>query len=401
MDGNKIFFPALAIGVIFFSFCSVQYAYAFGPGEDISSYASVTSAGVVTLDPLLLAEAIFTVTGWTDPGFSSQCLNKTNNFHIPFSISACNLPAQQYRLDVSTTNTATYPSGQLGEIFIYRGSGGSYVLGNAEATRFITYTPEIGTSTPYATSTTFAFGATGYIDPDDWNGTATVRIRYSQKTGQGIRGNGYLLDQGEFIFPISAPGMFSVSTTSSVQHTGAYITYFAIEQPRLYLFTNTLVSSIGNFIVVEADLNEVLITQILSETTGIGSGVIPVVSDATSTLNLGSAYGIADIILQKFPVNWVIDFAAVLTQLSTQTSTTTIPDVKINFGGLHTLQSIPTTTPLNVEFTFFSAATLVQVSGYTWAITMRWLISASLWIGLAYYAWNRAATLFVGPMNTL
>ena len=86
-------------------------------------------------------------------------------------------------------------------------------------TRIDTVTPADATTT--ATSTTFTFGATGYINSSDYVDGMQIRIVYSQPTESIVPGAAAASLQYIY-FPISAPGAFTVSTTTPLLSVGDY-----------------------------------------------------------------------------------------------------------------------------------------------------------------------------------
>lgn len=275
------------------------------------------------------------------------------------------------------------------------------------STHFISFIPEIGSTTPYATSTAFTFGAVGYLNDSDLASSTELHIRYRQLTGMGVRGNSSFAEVGDLYIPITAGGDFDLSTTTPVLSSGVFAGYYAIENAcysffGINFFTCTKVSAIGNFIVDEASTIEVEASQNVLNSSGIGSQVVPYVTDenSTSTLyNLGSAFNLIDILTSKFPINWVYQYASVLAGLASSTATTTIPSVDLDFSGLRELQNIPTTTPISTKFTLFSAATLDEVAAISGVASMRTFVGWTLWLGLMGFAWRRVNTLFAKPRS--
>lgn len=118
-------------------------------------------------------------------------------------------------------------------------------------------------------------------------------------------------------------------------------------------------------------------------------------SQASSTiLGLGGFFSVKDLLLSKFPFNWIADSAAILESLASSTATTTIPTVAVDYSGLSLLQNIPTTTPQNLNFTFFSAATFDQVAEIDGIELMRTFLSWTLWIALIFFAWREGTRIF-------
>jgi len=148
-------------------------------------------------------------------------------------------------------------------------------------TRFDSLAPQMGTTTPVATSTAFLFNAIGYVSTADISSSTEVYMRWRQQTGMGQRGNGNLSQYGEFTFPITASGAFDVSTTTSVQNTGVYAAYWEIRNCSFSLFGyclwhSSLKSVVRNFVVGEATQTEISAVENLLDTnlgniTGVGN----------------------------------------------------------------------------------------------------------------------------------
>jgi len=272
------------------------------------------------------------------------------------------------------------------------------------STQFTSYTPTLGEVTPIATSTTFTFGATGYILTTDFFEDDTVLyIRYKQSTGMCLRGNSCIGTSGEIEIPISSSGLFNLSDSSSeVLNTGVYNVYYAIRVPRYQvlgygILTKTLIDSIGTFIVGEATDTEIQENQLLMNNSGFLSDAtfIPTEETATSTLlGLTNAFGIRDAILQKFPFNWFIESSDIFLSMEDSTTTTEYSDVTIDYSSLHFLNQIATTSTVNAQVTFFASTTFDDVGDLAGIQLMRTLVSWTLWIGLLGYAWRATAGMF-------
>lgn len=275
------------------------------------------------------------------------------------------------------------------------------------STRFTSYTPVLGTTTPIATSTTFTIGVTGYINPSDFvTGSTRVYYRYHQSTGQGKRGNSIFGTSGSGYFYATSSGAFSFSTTTDIENSGVYNIYWDIDNPYSIFGIQlssayVLTSTIGTFIAGVADATEIAANQLLIETTGGGLVTNTVPTDATSSslFSMSNGFNLVPIIMGKFPFNWVTTYAGVLEGLSSSTATTTIPDVSVNYGGLKELQAIPTTTPMNLTFVFFGSTTFNQVSQISGIQSARTLLGWTLWIGLIMYVWRRATSVYYRVMQ--
>lgn len=117
------------------------------------------------------------------------------------------------------------------------------VLGPSEdtTTRLVTVTP--AASSTIATSTTATFGATGYVNSNDFVSGMFVQIRYaSYSSMQSYAGASPDLFYTTLQFPISAAGTFSVSTTSPALTVGLYTMQSDI---RTTSWTNSLLNFFG------------------------------------------------------------------------------------------------------------------------------------------------------------
>jgi len=199
-----------------------SFAFAFGSGQDITSEMTVTASGTVTLSPALLGESIFTIMGWTDPGFDTNCFIKTTGFATPFSVTGCGAAGQQYRFDVTTTNTGTYPDGNLGSFYIFY-DGYAYYAGSVSTgqTRVIATVPYHEATS--ATSTTFVLGSTVYIDASDFVEGMYVEQKYAyyfelQQAAVACRDCLYTT----VTTPITHAGFSTTTATTSITRGGRY-----------------------------------------------------------------------------------------------------------------------------------------------------------------------------------
>lgn len=293
-------------------------------------------------------------------------------------------------------------------------------------TQFYSFTPAIGTSTPTATSTTFAIGTTGYLEPGDL--TDTTQINFTVGTDPFFGGPPMPYRSGAF--PLYASGAFATSTTISLTQVGDYPVRWWITNCTFQLFgicfnTNVLVSLSGDILVgngIGGGYGQVATSTAQDIKTFVyGTSVFGGTTLATSSLDassgtstvFSSSYGLVSVITNKFPFNWVVGYASVLSNLGASTgqlgSTTVdtshvitysgVPSVTMDFSSLKELQKIPTTTAQTLTVTLFSASTLNSVAAIPGIQTMRLFISWFLWIELLIYAWGAATTqIFQGPV---
>jgi len=115
--------------------------------------------------------------------------------------------------------------------------------------------------------------------------------------------------------------------------------------------------------------------------------------------NTSNALNLVNVVLGKFPFNWISGFATDLKSLATSTASTSFTAFTLDVGGSKLLQNIPTTTPLNTKFSIFSPSAFNQVAAIGAIQTMRTLVGFSLWLALAFLMWREGAGLFSKPRN--
>jgi len=119
------------------------------------------------------------------------------------------------------------------------------------------------------------------------------------------------------------------------------------------------------------------------------------VSGSTSTPDdLLQSFSIGDYIMQKFPFNWVTGIAAVIGVMQSQTSTTSLPTMSVNFGYLTTLNAFSTSTPINTTIDYMSTSTWTQLAAIPAIQTGRTLVSGMLWFGLVIFGVREARGVF-------
>jgi len=301
----------------------------------------------------------------------------------------------------------------------YCDSSGNTVIGPLNSTpppdtthtQFYSFTPILGTTTPVATSSALSVGVTGYISPADYTSDMQLQLQFGVNpnvVGPIFAANA--TPYTEFNTPVSAAGAFSTTTVVDASVASAYPVKWSLTKCGFSLFgfciSRSTVITNGGTLLTGLGLGTgegYTSTSTLQSVRGITS-VSVAANGATTTLDtsninatstvFASAYGIAGIILNKFPINWVVQYADVLSSLPTLTATTTIPAVTVDYGGLREIQNIPTTTPQNLSFTFFSASTFDTVGQMAGVQLARTLVGYTLWLGLIGFAWRRAKSLF-------
>jgi len=234
----------------------------------------------------------------------------------------------------------------LSEIIFYSGNLGTWYVDDLSdssavvpltTTQFVTYDPTLGTTTPIATSTSFSFGVTGYLDSTDLASSTEIYMRFRQQTGMGIRGNPVTSRYGEFTFPLTASGEFDVSTSTPILNTGVYAAYWEIRNCSFSLFGvcfwhDTLVSSIGNFVVGEATEQEIGSTEALLDTnlgniTGVGNTQFITSSTTTTFFDPGFIGSLKNSVMSKVPFVWVTQVVGAFNSISY--GTTTMPTLAL------------------------------------------------------------------------
>jgi len=272
-------------------------------------------------------------------------------------------------------------------------------------TYFSTFTPTLGVTTPVATSTSFTFGATGYVHELDYSSTTELYIRWRNTTPHS-----YTIDEFEtHEIPVTAAGAFSLSTTTPVLDYGAYVAYFAIRKPWLTIFGFTLtqeyiVDSIGTFVVgtttggYEPSIQEIAAAELVMDTNlGEAAADMVVTSDATASstvLALNGFLNFRQTLMNKFPINWTIDTVALLSALSTSTATTTLDEIEFDFGTMTTLEWVATTSVTDLQITFYDWDWIYTLSSLAGIQLLRQGGVWMLWVGLAFLAFKEAERMF-------
>jgi len=118
--------------------------------------------------------------------------------------------------------------------------------------------------------------------------------------------------------------------------------------------------------------------------------------NATTTIygQIQSGFAIIDVISTKFPFNWAIGFGQVLSDLDSRQATTSLPEMSVDFGFLHSLQAIATTTEQDWNVDFLPASTWQQVADFTPIKLARTMCVYILWISLVMFAVREAYSIF-------
>jgi len=268
------------------------------------------------------------------------------------------------------------------------------------STRFISFTPTLGSQTENATSTNFTIGVTGYLSTEDFNeGDVELQVMVRGVTDRTLSQN--LFGDGSWVYEIPSAGNFSWSTTTSILESGAYPVWFRLRRSRFPLIHiyKTYVEATGLFLVGSgSDVTQEQIdkaSDFVDTANFYGAVTYGESGDATSTiLGLGRAFSLRDAILGKFPINWVVESAVILQGLKERTSTTTFASISMDFSHLSTLQAVSTTTSQDWDIELFSPTIFGTIAAIPGIQTARTLEVWSLWIGLVFYAWKRGKGMF-------
>jgi len=291
----------------------------------------------------------------------------------------------------------------------------SITLGNEvtvapdDSTRFITFTPELGTDTLYATSTAFTFGATGYINDDDIEEGQYLYIKWTNVTGTELGGScpsAFGQDQGEIVLEIATTSNeFDVSTTTSITCWGAFTAFYALKNPGPTIFgytlwDNEIMNAFGQFEVgtttggyAPTDSQVGLVGQLVEG--GFTTGLLATESNASSTiLDLTGYLDLREIMASKFPINWAIFTIATVVSTTNNYSTSTRPaTTTIDFSSATTLQWA-TTTGANLNIPVFSWGwidTVAQISAWQ---TLMTLAIGVMYLTLGLLAFKEAQRMF-------
>jgi len=373
--------------------------------------------------------------GWTDTG--STCdLSTRSDQSLGYGRTTGSLTISSTVHGMTTSQVGTFPqaTGSGGTIngfnlaFDLCDASGCSPAGPApdtSATQFYSFTPTLGTTTVIATSSSMLFEATGYVVPQDWRSGDYVFLQFG--VNPNVAGPLFALSYAlspatyqEFEYPLSSSGAFTASTTIDASAAGVIPVYWSIKHCGWTLFgicfglSSTVVYSsflaLGTTTQAQYDATIPVVTATAGAlSTFSASSTLSVNTTATSTV-YAQAFGLTGVILGKFPFNWVVDYANVLSNLGSSTgqlgsttvdqshviSYTGVPTVSMDFRGLSLLNKpfASSTASTSLVITMFSATTLNQVAAIGGIQTMRLFISWFLWIELVMYAWRRATGLF-------
>lgn len=252
----------------------------------------------------------------------------------------------------------------------------------------------------------------------------TTGFYYYTFTGSddvGYYGQFYYDQVANVATPLSGIGIYALSPAVGSTTSSSLLSFLAQTDGIVYSGFNVTVTNLdtlSQFTYSTSTSGSVNFSQALSLGNGVYQGLIclnqnpgltsdPLCQNVTFTLNssglllsdpytnatssfsiMPNVFGLVSTLANKFPFNWMFETIDILDSLSTSTATTTIPTVEVDFGGLHTLQAIPTTTTATTTFVLFSADTLQEVSEFTAVQAMRTLLSYILWFSFMLFSYR-------------
>jgi len=285
--------------------------------------------------------------------------------------------------------------------------------------RFTLLVPDGGT-----VATTSDIGFTAYVAPADFATGTVAHVSLYQPEVAALSAN--LIDacnvfgngQCSIDFPITAAGTTTGTVSVTYNHNGTVRASWSLTSPTFWsslpliggaFSPNTIADAKTNYVVgfqSQADFGlngdgTATTTQPVRIDCLVAGGCTATTSTASLSVlsGLGSVFNMSNVVFNKFPINWVVEFASILNSLASSTATTTITNVDVDFGSMKTLQSIPTTTVQSLNISFFSSATLDEVAAIPAIGVMRTVISWGLWLELMWYAWRRAMGIFQKTQN--
>jgi len=283
------------------------------------------------------------------------------------------------------------------------------------STRFISFTPTLGVSTPNATSSAFSFGVTGYINDDDETDGQYMYMRWRNVShGQwGAAGGCSAANSwGEFEFSMSSTtNAFNLSTTTSIQCYGAYGIVWQLKRPAwslfgLTLWDETVIEAVSTFVVgtttggyVPSTEQIGMVDDILSS--GIAyEGYIPSDANASSTMfNLYQYLDLREQVASRFPISWGIYTVNAIMLAAQHEGTTTLSSSTIDFGSMTTLQWYATSSADELEVDVWTWAWMEDLADNSaWQLLITITIGL-MWLGLGLFAWREAQRVFQQATN--
>lgn len=191
-------------------------------------------------------------------------------------------------------------------------------------TRFISYVPTLGTTTPVATSTAFQFQASYYVDPTDFSaGDTQLYMRYRQMTGMGKRDNPVTGASGEYTWQVPTSGYSTSTITFDVQNTGVYDVYWQLKNDNI-LFDDTLTDTLGNFVVASTTDEEVALVFNTNNTTAPTVNTKITAEPDCTTCSIWDFVNIPNLLKTKSPFGYVFKMYSIVTSAGSSASTTAV-----------------------------------------------------------------------------
>jgi len=282
-------------------------------------------------------------------------------------------------------------------------------------TRFITFTPTLGSATPNATSTSFAFGVTGYINDDDIEDDQYIYGRWRNIShGQYGSAAGCTADDswGEFESEIAtSSNEFTFATTTAITCYGAYGMAWQLKRPAwtlfgLTLWDETVIEAYSTFVVgtttggfVPSEEQIGMVDDIFASGLDYG-GYIPNEANASSTLfNLYQYLNLREQVASRFPISWGIYTVNAVMLAAQHQGTTTLSSSTIDFGSMTTLQWYATSSPTDLEVDVWTWAWMEDLADNSaWQLLITITIGL-MWLGLGLFAWREAQRVFTQATN--
>lgn len=239
-------------------------------------------------------------------------------------------------------------------------------------------TTKIETTTPYneettATSTTFAVGATGYINDNEFEENTSIDIvlenrayNSSQIAVASLWNGSSLMINKRFVFPITESGAFDVATTTEIEQIGQYNMLTKITQPQISFWgfnfgTNTIVSTSTSFIVATSTEYDLIANEISDSINQmlLNTGSFSCEFDFTSLFSFDNLKNcvkflfvpdmtsiseatndVKTLVLTSFPLGYLMDFMEITSSTATSTMpviNATIPSA-LGIGENHNIQ---------------------------------------------------------------
>jgi hypothetical protein len=298
---------------------------------------------------------------------------------------------------------------------------GDFIDMTSASTTIYSVSPDPVEGDVVATSTNFFFGIDGYVSSSDFaTDTVQVDVSYVQLSGMCVRGNPCSASSGTLIVPIYSPGSFSTTTLNfPLLYTGVYQATYTIQKPNICVFTfcfgtHVLAQRVVPFVVsmpsapVTQDEVDRYNNFVVDSGAGVQLGATTTGSNtplyqgspydqasSSGALGLSTAFSLTGLLNEKFPINWVYQSSVILIDLvnSTSSDELSFAPVVVDFSDQYGLGRFHIASS-TFKYSLFSTTTLNAVADKDWAQTMRWLVSAGLWIALISFTWREVMRMW-------